>query len=242
MMLRCLVVDDEPLAHRVIERYAKDIPMLELVGKCKNAFEAMEALQQQTVDLMFLDINMPRLTGMSFLRTLRNPPLVIMTTAYQEYALESYELDVVDYLKKPFSFERFLKGIQKAQDRLVRQQSETYMLSETDRAQMDEAFIFVKEDKRTVRLTLKDLYYIESLGDYVKYHTREGMIMSYQSLKSIEKTLPANHFPRIHKSYIVSLSKVKAIEGNMVEIDRAKLPIGKTYRPAFMALIQTFAS
>ncbi|GAB5521788.1 MAG: LytTR family DNA-binding domain-containing protein [Rhodothermales bacterium] len=242
MALRCLIVDDEPLAHRVIQRYAADLPALEIMGKAMSALEAGEILQQQAVDLMFLDINMPRLSGMSFLRALRQPPLVIVTTAYQEYALEGYELDIVDYLKKPYSFERFYAAIQKAQDRMQRRTADGFVLSDTRRTQIDEAFVFVKADKRTVRVNLKDLLYVEAVGDYVKYHTTEGVIMSYQTLKSIEQVLPANHFPRIHKSHLVALSKVQAVEGHTVEIDRATLPIGKTYHPAFMELIQSFAS
>lgn len=243
MTLRCLIVDDEPLAQRVIQKYVHELPSLEITAQCKNAFEAMEALQQEDIDLMFLDINMPRLSGMSFLRTLRHPPLVIVTTAHPDHALEGYELDIVDYLKKPFSFERFLKAVQKAQERLaLASAAPAYVLGEAERMQIEEGFIFVKEDKRTVRISLKDLLYVESVGDYAKYHLQEGVVLSYQSLKSIEALLPENHFPRIHKSYIIALSKVRAIEGNMVEIGQAKLPIGKTYRSAFMQLIQAYSS
>lgn len=240
MTLRCLIVDDEPLAHRVVKKYAQDVPGMDIVGACANAFEAMQALQEHEVDLLFLDIDMPRLSGMAFLRTLRRPPLVIITTAHQEYALEGYEMDVVDFLKKPFSFERFLQSVQKAQDR--RRRVRPVRPAQADVPPPDEGFLFVKVEKRTVRLNLKDIHYVESLGDYVRFYTADGSLVTYQTLKHMESLLPAEHFPRIHKSYIVALSQVRAIEGNAVEVADAQLPIGKMYRASFMKLIQSFSA
>ncbi|MFQ5640952.1 MAG: LytR/AlgR family response regulator transcription factor [bacterium] len=238
--LKCLIVDDEPLAQRVVEKYCKDIPHVQVVDKCKNALEAMEILYRQDIDVLFLDINMPKLSGLNFLRTLRNPPLVIITTAYQEYALEGYELDVVDYLKKPFSFERFLRAIQKAQSRL-------YHVDKNDQSgkniqQTEEEFIFVKSDKVTYKINLDDILYVEALGDYIKLHTLEKVIVTYLSLKKIEELLPRNYFPRIHKSYIVSLKKVNSVEGNRVEIQKIKLPIGSKYRQSFLNLLEPFST
>lgn len=233
MKLKCLVVDDEPLAQRVIEKYVGEVPFLELAGKCSDAFEAMEVLQQEEVDLLFLDINMPRLSGINFLKTLKNPPLVIITTAYTEYALEGYELNVLDYLKKPFSFERFLLAAQKAQEKL-QVENKTVEVEETGE---NMEFIFVKSNKKTFNVNLDTILYVEALGDYVKIYTTDGHIVTYQSLKGIEKLLPSKRFYRIHKSYIVSLSRIKSIEGNMVNMPNATLPIGNNYKQGFFQKI-----
>jgi DNA-binding LytR/AlgR family response regulator len=235
--IRCLIIDDEPLAQRVIEKYSEDIPTIEILCKCNNAFEAMQALNEKEVDLIFLDINMPKLSGINFLKTLKRPPLTIITTAYSEYALEGYELDVLDYLKKPFSFERFLKAIQKAQERIKSNTKET-VVHEIHTAQSGEdSFIFVKSNKKTIKVNISDLYYIEALGDYIKIHTNDKVIVTYQSMKKVEALLPSNQFVRIHKSFIVSIGKIKTIEGNMVEVKDEKLPIGSNYKQEFQNII-----
>ncbi len=235
--IRCLIIDDEPLAQRVIEKYSEDIPTIEILCKCNNAFEAMQALNEKEVDLIFLDINMPKLSGINFLKTLKRPPLTIITTAYSEYALEGYELDVLDYLKKPFSFERFLKAIQKAQERIKNNTKET-VVHEIHTAQSGEdSFIFVKSNKKTIKVNISDLYYIEALGDYIKIHTNDKVIVTYQSMKKVEALLPSNQFVRIHKSFIVSIGKIKTIEGNMVEVKDEKLPIGSNYKQEFQNII-----
>lgn len=231
MKLKCLIIDDEPLAQRVLEKYISELPGLELKGKCSDAIEAMELLQEQEVDLIFLDINMPRLSGINFLKTYKNPPMVVITTAYIEYALESYELNVLDYLKKPFSFERFLQAVQKAEDR-AKGASE---LQETGKEERD--YIFVKANKKTININLDSILYVEALGDYVKIFTKEGHIVTYQSLKGIERLLPSQKFYRIHKSYIVSLSKIKSIEGNMVHLEKGTIPIGNNYKQSFFQRI-----
>jgi DNA-binding LytR/AlgR family response regulator len=231
MKLRCLIIDDEPLAQRVLEKYTGELPNLELVGKCSDAIEAMEVLQKETVDLIFLDINMPRLSGINFLKSYKNPPLVIITTAYTEYALESYELNVLDYLKKPFSFERFIQAIQKAEEKVK-------LLPESQEITKDELeYIFVKANKKTININLDSIQYVEALGDYVKIFTSEGHVVTYQSLKGIERLLPSNKFFRIHKSYIVALSKIKSIEGNMVHMDKGTIPIGNNYKQGFFQRI-----
>lgn len=235
--IKCLIIDDEPLAQRVIEKYAEDVPSIEILSKCNNAFEALQALNEKEVDLIFLDINMPKLSGINFLKTLKNPPLTIITTAYSEYALEGYELDVLDYLKKPFSFERFLKAIQKAHERLKENTKET-IVHEINTAQSgDDSFIFVKSNKKTYKVNISDVFYIEALGDYIKIHTNDNMIVTYQSMKKVEALLPSNQFVRIHKSFIVSINKIKTIEGNMVEIKNEKLPIGSNYKQDFQNII-----
>jgi len=238
MKIRCLIIDDEPLAHRVIEKYAQDLPFLEIAGKCTQALEAIEILHQQQIDLLFLDINMPKLTGIDFLKTMKKLPLVIITTAYAEYALEGYELDVVDYLMKPFAFDRFLKAVHKAQDSLALRSAPPESPTNVPR-QAEEDFIFVKSGKKTFKVNLNDLLYVEALGDYVKLYTTERMIVSYQSLKNIESILPIARYPRIHKSFVVSLAKIDLIEGNQVRIRDKFIPIGSNYKLEFERLVKS---
>jgi DNA-binding LytR/AlgR family response regulator len=237
MNIRCLIIDDEPLAQRVIERYAENIPFLDIVQKCSSAIEAIEVLHNQEVDLLFLDINMPRLSGMDFLKTLKNPPLVIVTTAYAEFAIQGYELDVVDYLMKPFAFDRFYKAIQKAEEMIKGKEQRHPEFKETEK--QDGTFIFIKSSKKTYKVNLEDVLYIEALGDYVKIFTTEKMIISYQSLKNIEVLLPSTSFPRIHKSFIIALSRIDLIEGNHVKIKDREIPIGTNFKNEFEKLIKS---
>lgn len=243
MKIKCLIVDDETLAQKVVEKYATDIPALEVVGKAKNAMQALDILHSTEVDLMFLDINMPKLSGLSFLKTLKNPPLVIITTAYREYAYEGFELDVVDYLKKPFSFERFLMAINKVQEKMKPlAKASNYILDEPSRKQIDESFIFLKSEKKTYKIDLKDILFIESVGDYIKVHTPDKVILSYQTLKKLEGMLSNTHFPRVHKSYIVSISKINSFEGNQIKIYDQIIPIGRNYKQNFNDLVNLFSS
>ncbi len=237
MNIRCLIIDDEPLAQRVIEKYAENIPFLEIVEKCSNAVEAIEVLHNREVDLLFLDINMPRLSGMDFLKTLKNPPLVIITTAYAEYAIQGYELDVADYLMKPFAFDRFYKAIQKVEELIKGRELPHFEPREAGR--QEESFIFVKSSKKTYKVNLDEILYIEALGDYVKIYTTDKMIISYQSLKNIETLLPASSFPRIHKSFIIALSRIDLIEGNHVKIKDRQIPIGTNFKNDFERLIKS---
>lgn len=237
MNIRCLIIDDEPLAQRVIERYAENVPFLEIVQKCNSAVEAIDVLHNREVDLLFLDINMPRLSGMDFLKTLKNPPLVIITTAYAEYAIQGYELDVVDYLMKPFAFDRFYKAIQKAED-LIKGKNHRHVENK-EMERQDDTFIFIKSSKKTYKVNLNDILYIEALGDYVKIHTTDKMIISYQSLKNIETLLPSAAFPRIHKSFIIALSRIDLIEGNQVKLKDRMIPIGTNFKGEFEKLIKS---
>ena len=237
MNIRCLIIDDEPLAQRVIERFAENIPFLDILQKCNSAIEAIEELQDRQVDLIFLDINMPRLSGMDFLKTLKNPPLVIITTAYPEFAIQGYELDVVDYLMKPFAFDRFYQAIQKAEDLLKGKHHRQPENKEAEK--QEDTFIFVKSSKKTFKVNLNDILYIEALGDYVKIFTADKMIVSYQSLKNIETMLPSKSFPRIHKSFIIALSRIDMIEGNHVKIKDRLIPIGTNYKMEFEKLIKS---
>ncbi|MCX6246378.1 MAG: LytTR family DNA-binding domain-containing protein [Bacteroidetes bacterium] len=237
MKIKCLIIDDEPLAQRVLELYVLDVPSLELVRKCNNALEAIEILKEQKIDLIFLDINMPKLTGLEFLRSLKNPPQVIITTAYAEFAIQGYELDVADYLMKPFGFERFLKAVQKVLD--VIKPRESFIPVKAAGDTQEDQYIFVKSSKKTYRISLNDILYIEALGDYVKIYTTDRMVISYHSMKSLENLLSPKQFPRIHKSYIVSLSKIELIEGNQVKLKDRYIPIGTNFKTEFEKLIRT---
>jgi DNA-binding LytR/AlgR family response regulator len=235
MKLKCLIVDDEPLAQRVVEKYIHEVSFLEIAGKCSNAVEAIEMLHHVEADLIFLDINMPGLSGIDFLKSRKNAPMVIITTAYAEFAIEGYELDVVDYLMKPFSFERFMKAVEKAWE--VHLASRKRQPDKSAEPEQEEQIIFVKSSKKTYRVNLDKILYIEALGDYVKIFTEDRMIVSYQSLKNIETMLPPKRFPRVHKSYIVSLSRIDLIENNQIRIRERLIPIGTNYKAEFEKLI-----
>jgi DNA-binding LytR/AlgR family response regulator len=237
MKIKCLIIDDEPLAQRILERYTQDVSSLEVVQKCNNALDAIEIMKEQKIDLIFLDINMPKLTGLEFLRSLQHPPLVIITTAYAEYAIQGYELDVVDYLMKPFGMERFLKAIQKVHD--ILKPRKYSLLEKTSGNSQEDQYIFVKSSKKTYRLNLNDILYVEALGDYVKIYTTNRMIVSYHSMKNMENLLSPKQFPRIHKSFIVSLSKIDLIEGNQVKLRDRYIPIGTNFKSEFEKLIRT---
>jgi len=242
MKIKCLIIDDEPLAQRIIEKYCKDISTLEIIEKCKSAFEAMELLYNKQIDLIFLDINMPKMSGIDFLKSLKNPPLVIFTTAYREYALESYDLDVIDYLKKPFSFERFFKAIQKVQEKIKSKNTQRLEINSTTQTSNEDKFIFVKSDKKIRKLNFSDILYVEALGDYIKIYIKNSNLVIYNTLKNIEKLLPENKFKRIHKSYIISIDKIKTIEGNRIFINNFEVPIGKNYKKSFLAYLNSSKS
>ncbi len=232
--INCLIVDDEELARNLVENYVNRLPHLNIVGKCANPFEAMQALQENKVDLMFLDIQMPDLTGIEFLKTLSHKPMVIFTTAYKEYAMDGYELDVVDYLLKPFRFERFLQAVNKAAKLLKTTPEITEYSAAVQPVVIDNEtqkdYILVKSDYKVFRMFYKDILYIESMKEYVAYHTAEGRTLSLGSLKKLVEQLPSEQFMRIHKSFIANISRIKALEGNMVHLGEKKLPIGTSYK------------
>jgi DNA-binding LytR/AlgR family response regulator len=232
--LRCLVVDDEELARTLLDNYIGRLPHLELAGKCKDPFEAASALREEPTDILFLDIQMPGLTGIEFLRTLQKKPLVIFTTAYADYALEGYTLDAADYLLKPFSFERFLQAVNKAAELLRLREGEAATGNVTGEAVADKGYLLVKSEHKVHRLKYEDILYIESMREYVAYHTPQGRILSLSSLKSLEEDLPADRFIRIHKSYIVAIDKIATLEGNLLHVGTARLPIGANYREGVM--------
>ena len=231
-MINTIIVDDEPLAIEVLESYVNQISDLKLVAKCGNALEADQVIRDEEVDLMLLDINMPQLSGIDFVRSLKSPPLTVLTTAHPEFALEGYDLDVVDYLVKPIPTDRFLKAIQKVRDRMHERE-----LGSMD----DEDYFFVKADKKLIRVDFDELIYIEGLKDYVIIRNSKDRVITLQTMKSLELKLPPNRFKRIHRSYIVNLEKIKAIVGHMVEVEvkgeRKHIPIGKNYRDELLKII-----
>ena len=226
--LTCLIVDDEELARTLLENYISRLPYLKLVGKCSNPIEALQLLQNQSADLIFLDIQMPEMIGTDFLKSLSQKPMVVFTTAYKEYALEGYELNVVDYLLKPFPFERFLKAVNKASELAKLKNNNT--ITYPEKSTTEKNFILVKSEHKIHRISFDDIQYIQSMREYVAYYTPNGRILSLNSLKKLEVDLPENQFLRIHKSYIISKSKVSTLEGNMVHIGKEKIPIGASYR------------
>ncbi|QGY43108.1 response regulator [Maribellus comscasis] len=238
MEIKALIIDDEPLAQNVIKQYAKKLPSLKIEGTCNDAICAHQALQEKEIDLIFLDINMPKLSGISFLRTLKDAPLVIFTTAYSEYALEGFELDAIDYLKKPFSFDRFCKSIFKAEEllQLKQEAASSHHIEKKD----NNNFLFIKSNKKTIKVNYADIQYIEGLGDYIRIHLTDQKIVTNLSMKKIIELLPEKQFYRTHKSFIISLSKIDLVEGNMVVINKTKLPIGNSYRQEFLNYINTF--
>lgn len=239
-MINAIIVDDEPLAQDVLETYIEKIPEITLVQKCNNALEANEALKKHSVDLMFLDIQMPQLTGIEFVKTLTHAPLVIFTTAYPNYAIEGFELNALDYLLKPISLDRFMKAVNKAMEQidLKRKGGE---LAKVEEAEEHPDYIFVKADKKLVKVNYKDIIYIEGLKDYVIIRLDNNRVITLQTMKSLETKLPAGQFMRIHRSYIVNIAKIDAIVGNMVEVTekgQAKhLPVGKNYRDELLEII-----
>ncbi|AXY76749.1 DNA-binding response regulator [Paraflavitalea soli] len=237
--IRCLVVDDEPPAREVIRRYVQDVPTLHLAGECANAVQALGALQQQAIDLIFLDIRMPQLDGTTFLKTLKNPPKVIFTTAYPEYALEGYELDVVDYLLKPVRFDRFLKAVNKAFP-LGSQQADTTSVLSTPAAQEEkksESFVYFRADRKMQKVMLHDILYIESMKDYVKIVTTAGTLITKQSITSVEAMLSEKLFVRTHRSFIVAIEKIRSYTNELIEIETTEIPIGKLYRNGVMKML-----
>lgn len=223
MNVKCLIIDDEPLAHDIICSYSEDVPFLQICGQCYRATEAFEFLTHTHVDLIFLDIRMPKLSGLDFLRTFQNKPLVIITSAYEEYALESFDLAVCDYLLKPIRFERFLQAVNRAVE------VKTKGIGDRN-AQLDEQ-ISVKVDKKYVLVSAKDIQYLESLGNYVKVWRGTDFLLTPRTLSGFEEQLPPSHFIRIHKSFILNRMYVHFLEGNTIYLkDGRQLPVGKSYQ------------
>jgi DNA-binding LytR/AlgR family response regulator len=226
--VNCLIVDDEPIARQIIASYCSHLPELKVVAGCGSVFEAKPFLQNQQIDILFLDINMPVLDGVSFLRTLKNPPQVIFTTAYKEYAVDAFELSACDYLLKPFSLDRFLIAIDKA---LAMCNKNTVAVLES---QQGKNFIFIKADGKIYKLFFNDLLYTEANGNYTKFVCTDQQLISAMTFTSAEELLPKSIYVRIHRSFIINKSKIGHIEGNIVHIDGKDIPIGSNYRADFL--------
>jgi two-component system, LytTR family, response regulator len=235
LKLNCVIIEDEPLARNLMIEYVKKVPSLNLIEAFSNPLAAMETLRSASIDILFLDVQMPEITGISLLKILKKRPLVVLTTAYSQYALEGYELDVADYLLKPITFERFLKSVDKITQRL--ESAPAVQPSSVEPVNVTPPFIFVKDGTKLVKVKLDEILYIEGLKDYVTIHTVNQKIVTLQRLKALEEQLPANKFIRIHNSYIVSLDAVDVIQKNEVQIKGVTLPVGDTYRKAFKEFI-----
>ena len=230
-MIKCIIVEDEILAQQVIQSHLQKANGFELLAICNNALEATEILSRQEVDLIFLDIQMPGMSGLNFLRSLQSPPLVVLTTAYAEYALESYEFNVIDYLLKPISFDRFLKTINKIVDgRLF-----TQLAKDSDSLPADH--IFIKSNSKFFKVNFSEIIYIEGMKDYLKIHTAEYNLVTHQTMNEMERLLLTKPFIRVHKSYIIAIAHIRSIYGNSIEVGRATIPIGNSYKDNVVSLI-----
>lgn len=228
-MINCLVVDDEPIAREGMMEYVRQIDYLNPIAQCKSATEAVGLLQKNKIDLIFLDIQMPKLTGIDFIKALSNPPLVIFTTAYSEYALEGFELDVVDYLLKPISFARFLKAVEKAQ---------SYLHARDKEVSVTQDFFFIKCNGKIEKILMADVIYIEAMANYVIIHTQLKKYITYLTFSGIEEQLPYDLFVRIHKSFLVAISAIQTIDGNEVITNTMRLPMSKNYKNEVMNRIE----
>lgn len=230
--IRCIIIDDEPLAIEIMESYVQKVDQLVLKGSFRNAVTAFSFLQSNPVDLIFLDIQMPKLTGIDFLKTLKNPPKVIFTTAYRDYALDGFELEVVDYLLKPIPFDRFLKAV----GRVIQSPVSTPIMN-TIVNESTEQPIFFKVDKKMVKVNVNDILYIESIKDYVKVKTRDKEIITQQKIGYLEESLPKHIFLRIHRSFIVAINKIESYSASEIDFGKIQLPIGRNYKNEVMKVL-----
>ncbi len=238
MKTKCLIVDDEPLARDLMRNHINKLENFQIVAECGDAMKALLELRNHPVDLMFMDIQMPQITGIEFLKTLRNPPKVIITTAYREYAIEGFELDVVDFLLKPITFERFLKSINKYYQTNTEELRSSSPENNPNVNHSEEEYIYVKENKKVIKVHLNEILYIEGLSEYVQIYTERKKIVTKNSMNNMAAKLPEPGFLRIHKSYIVSLAKIQAFTSSIIEIPGKKLPIGRSYKNAVVEALQ----
>ena len=224
MKLNCLIIDDEPIARKGLEEHVQEIEFLNCIASCENALKASTYLNEQKIDLLYLDIHMPKVNGIDFLKSLKNPPLTILTTAYSDYALEGYTLDVIDYLVKPITFERFLKASQKAMEFFqLKTNAANYSSSRAD-------YFFVRCDRKFEKVFFRDVSYVEGLQNYAVIHLHDRKLITYITLTSLENQLPKDEFLKVHKSFLISVPHVKAIEGDEIIIDDARIPISRNLR------------
>ncbi len=228
MKIRCLIIDDEPSSQVVLKTFIADVNFLELVDVCNNTIEAIQSIQQNpTIDLLFLDINMPKGSGLTFYKSLQNPPYVIFTTAYPQYAVDGFEVNAADYLLKPFSFDRFFSAVNKVLEKKY----------STDRSSNDDHYILIKSNKTLHKIKSESILFIEAFGDYVKVHLKESYILTNATFTSILEMLPKQSFIRSHKSFAINFEKMNSIEGNQIRVDAHKIPIGQKYKADFLNFI-----
>lgn len=240
MKYRCLIVDDERPALKLLAAYIAKLPHLELVTSCENAMEAIAALQEHTIDLLFLDIQMPELTGLELLKVLKKPPQVILTTAYREYAVEGFALDVTDYLVKPFSFDRFVQGVNKATDKINLKKIAAGGEQSPNSASDEQAdHFFVRTNYKMEKVEFDQIQYVESMREYVSIQTADRRYVVHQTMNNMEKELPQKQFMRVHRSFIVGMEHIKSLTGNVILIGDKKIPVGASYRKAFFEQIRT---
>ena len=233
-MYTCLIVDDEPPAREVLRRYIQQLPMLSVAGECANAVQAMVSLKQQPIDLLFLDIQMPKISGIDLIKSMPSMPKVILTTAFEQYALQAFDLDVTDYLLKPISFERFLKAVMKAVP-----VDNTEAIRSTSGETGDEApFLYFRSERKMVKVYLHQVLYIESLKDYVRIRTTTTDVITKHSMAALEAILPSGRFVRIHRSFIAAIDKIDSFTPEQIEIRQAQLPVGKLYRLQVMKALE----
>ena len=243
MKYNCVIVDDERPALKLLTAYIKKLPHLEIVASCEDAFEAIAALQNHQVDILFLDIHMPEFTGIELLQSLKQKPQVIMTTAYREYAVEGFEMEVTDYLVKPFSFERFLQGVNKATQNLNTEKnpktnsSSTETLSDISEKKQD-TYFFVKTNHKMEKVPLHEILYIESMREYVSIQLKSKRFVVHQTMNAMEEKLQLPDFMRVHRSYIIGLNHIQTIMGNVLNINGKEIPIGGSYRKSFFDQIE----
>lgn len=226
MKLKCIITDDEPIARKGLQSYVERIDFLELVGVCEDAIQLNNQLKSQQADLLFLDIEMPYMTGIELLNSLSNPPKVIITSAYAEYAIKGYDLEVSDYLLKPISFDRFLKAVNKAYDQLI--SSQTPVVQD---------YLFVKTNLKLEKIRFNDMRFIEGVENYVAIYTSDGKIITHTTLRTILQKLPPERFVQVHKSYLVNIDKIDSIEGNLLGIGKNKIPLSRTYKETALEII-----
>lgn len=232
MKIKCLVIDDERLAREYLKNYISKIPELELIGDFNSPLKATELIKKGEVDLLFIDIQMPDITGVDFVKSLINKPEIIFTTAFQEYALEGFNLSAVDYLLKPFSFDRFFQAVNKVIDKLDNKNTskETQSIPDESQTSYADTYLTIRADRKFYKINFRDIKYIEGQKAYVTFHTEKKRITALASLKELEEALPKKQFLRVHKSYIVSINEIQSLEGNILEINDVKLPVGKIYK------------
>jgi DNA-binding LytR/AlgR family response regulator len=223
MKIKCIIIDDEPLGAEVIEAHLKEFPNMELKESFTNPLEALSIIESGEIDVVFIDINMPKMNGLDFIRSIEQSPYFIITTAYREYAVESFDLDVLDYLVKPIPFTRFLKSINKLSQKFITDKSEDVQQT------TEKSFIFLKVDKKLIKIKFEDIFFIESLKDYIKVFTKSGEYLAHKSLSGITEELPKTQFLRLHRSFTVALDKIQALEGNSVLVTNKRIPIGRKY-------------